>query len=340
MGVFDHWHPLLPARPLRQRPVAVHLHGAELVLFRTSSGQVGALNNACPHRRMRLSFGKVVADRLQCPYHGWTFDCRGDGESPGSPRQRTAADHYDAREHLGVIWVKSADSSPEFPQFPSSGQGRLFRVGTLHHEVKAPLEVTLDNFCEVEHTATTHASFGYALNRMSEVQVQFEATDQTVRVTCSGPPQPVPWVYRKLLGIRPGFQFYDDWTTHFSPVYSVFDHWWAEPATGRESLFRWKVSVFFTPRDAATTALTSFVFAASRYPAWLSDTAWVRWLLLREADYEIRQDIRIVEALADQSADLAGMKLSRFDKALALNRLRIDGIYRGLDGPCVSAEAR
>lgn len=58
-----------------------------------------------------------------------------------------------------------------------------------------------------------------------------------------------------------------------------------------------------------------------------------RWLLRREADYEMRRDIRIVESLADQRADLTGMKLSRFDKALALNRERIHGVYRGWSAP-------
>src|SRR4029077_3787291 len=133
------------------------------------------------------------------------------------------------------------------------------------------------------------------------------------------------------------FHFYDEWTTYFSPVYSIYDHWWADPATGKDCLLRWKVYVFFTPRDASTTALTSFVFASSQYPSLLSDNPLVRWLLLRQADYEIRKDIRIIESLADQSADLVGMKLSRFDKALALNRQRIDRIYRGLNSVCRSA---
>jgi phenylpropionate dioxygenase-like ring-hydroxylating dioxygenase large terminal subunit len=286
---------------------------------------------------MKLSQGKIIEDRLECPYHGWTFNRCGAGESPGSPKQHTVADHYEVREHLGAIWVKSAEAAAPFPEFPRPGPGGYFRVGTLHHEVKAPLEIALDNFCEVEHTATIHASFGFTLARMSEVQVQVETTEQTVRVACSGPTQRVTWPYRMFLGIRPSFHFYDEWTTFFSPVYSVYDHWWADPATGQQCAFRWKVYVFFTPRDKSSTALTSFVFATSQYPSLLSNNALVRRIFLREADYEIRQDIRIIEALADQSADLVGMKLSRFDKALALNRQRIDQIYRGHESECQSA---
>jgi len=54
----------------------------------------------------------------------------------------------------------------------------------------------------------------------------------------------------------------------------------------------------------------------------------VRWLVRGKIDREIRLDKEILEGLADQSASLEGMKLSRFDKVLALNRERINRIYR------------
>jgi nitrite reductase/ring-hydroxylating ferredoxin subunit len=344
MGVLDHWHPVLPARDLRRQPVAVRLHGTDMVLFRTA-GQIGALEDRCPHRRMRLSRGRVVNGRLQCSYHGWTFDCRGAGQSPGTPRLHAAAPTFDALEHLGVIWVKPARSTPEFPRFPTLADDGYFHLCTLHHEVRAPLEVTLDNFCEIEHTPTTHDFFGYELDRMADVQVRFETTETSVRVVNRGPPKRVGWLYRRLLGIRPGDLFHDDWTTHFSPVYSVYDHWWADPVTGRESLVRWRLFIFFTPRDEGTTALTTFAFTKSRHPGPAGGMRLVRGLVRRKIDHEIRLDIGILEGLADQSADIEGMKLSRFDKVLALNRERINRVYRGLEssprrglpvsGPCV-----
>ena len=38
---------------------------------------------------------------------------------------------------------------------------------------------------------------------------------------------------------------------------------------------------------------------------------------------------RILESLADKSPGIEGMKLSRFDKVLGLNRERIERVYRG-----------
>jgi phenylpropionate dioxygenase-like ring-hydroxylating dioxygenase large terminal subunit len=308
--------------------VAVRIHATDIVLFRTASGRIGALENCCPHRRMKLSLGTVVNDRLQCAYHGWTFDHYGAGQSPGTPKLHAAARPFEVLEHLGVIWVKSAQSQAEFPCFPTLATDGYFHLCTLHHEVKAPLEVTVDNFCEIEHTPTTHAFFGYALNTMHEVQVRFETTAKSVRVINHGPPKRMAWLYRLLLGVRSNYLFYDDWTTYFSPVYSVYNHWWADPATGKESMVRWKLFIFFTPRDDGTTLLTTFVFTKSRYPGPAGCMRLVRWLLRRKIDHEIHLDKAILEGLADQSPDLEGMKLSRFDKVLALNRERINRIYR------------
>lgn len=328
---FDHWHPMLDSRKLRLKPLAIRLHGIDIALFRTSSGQIGALENCCPHRRMKLSLGRVIEDRLQCSYHGWTFDCHGAGESPGTPKLHATARRFDAIERHNIIWVKSADSQPEFPHFPTLAEDGYFHLCNLFHEVKAPLEVTVDNFCEIEHTPTTHAFFGYALETMHDVQVRFETTAKSVRVINHGPPKRMAWIYRLLLGVRSNHLFYDDWTTYFSPVYSIYDHWWADPATGKESMVRWKLFIFFTPRDPSTTLLTTLVYTKSRYPGPAGCMRAVRWLLRRKIDHEIRLDKRILEGLADQSASLEGMKLSRFDKVLAMNRERINRVYRDLE---------
>jgi hypothetical protein len=39
--------------------------------------------------------------------------------------------------------------------------------------------------------------------------------------------------------------------------------------------------------------------------------------------------VRILEGLADKNPNIEGMKLSRFDRVLGLNRERIERIYRG-----------
>lgn len=327
MACIDHWHPILLSEQLTTKPVGVKWCGQQVVFFRTADGRPAALTDSCPHRRMRLSLGKVVNGKLQCKYHGWSFDHCGQGESPGTPKLHACAENYSVREEYGAVWIKSRDSNPEFPQLPVEG---LTQMCILKHEIPAPLEVTMDNFCEIEHTPTTHDVFGYPLERMHEVSVKFEWTDTTVRVMNVGPPKQLPWWMRRLLGSRKHYLFYDEWTTYFSPCYSVYDHWWADPVTGRESKVRWKNIHFFWPIDDHNTGLTTWTYARSRHPVGPSGGLKpFRWLMRKLVDREVQLDVEILKGLASADPSIEGMKLSRFDKVLGLNRERIDRIYRG-----------
>jgi phenylpropionate dioxygenase-like ring-hydroxylating dioxygenase large terminal subunit len=326
MTVFDHWHPVLCSKMLRRRPIGVRLQGKNLVLFRAEAGQIGALPDCCPHRHMQLSFGRVVADRLQCAYHGWTFDRNGNGQSPGNPKLHIYTSPYEATERHGAVWVKTGNADAVFPPFDVHG---YYHICTLGHEIKAPLELVVDNFTEIEHTPTTHARFGYALERMHEVEVRFESTASTVRVVNTGPPKRISLLLRLLLGIRARYHFNDDWTTYFSPVYSIYDHWWSDPKTRREGLVRWRLYIFFTPRDNNETGIITFAYVKSRYPGPHGWAHLFRWLFRRMLDQEIRLDKYILENLADHDPSIQGLKLSRFDRVLGLNRERIERIYRG-----------
>jgi phenylpropionate dioxygenase-like ring-hydroxylating dioxygenase large terminal subunit len=326
MAVLDHWHPVLLSRELRANPVSIRLAGQDMVLFRTAGGQVAALEDYCPHRRMKLSLGTVVGERLRCLYHGWTFDNHGQGESPGTPKLHACARAFDARESHGAIWVKSAESTPAFPRFDVDG---YFNICNLAHRVRAPLELVVDNFCEIEHTPTTHDFFGYPLERMHEVEVEFLPTETSVRVVNRGPRKQFAFFFNWILGIGRDFHFMDDWTTYFSPVYSVYDHWWQHPVSGKQSRARWRLYIFFVPISDSETSLFTFCYTKSSYPGPAGGARLFRWLMVRKLDYEIRLDVRILEGLADKRTGIEGMKLSRFDKALGLNRERIERVYRG-----------
>jgi phenylpropionate dioxygenase-like ring-hydroxylating dioxygenase large terminal subunit len=326
MGMLDHWQPVLLGRRLRKKPVGVTVAGEQVALFRTSDGAPAAVADACPHRRLKLSAGEVVGDVLRCKYHGWTFTACGHGESPAAPKMTACTTSYDVREAHGLVWMKSRYSNPVFPAVEAPG---FFPICTLEHSVPAPLELTVDNFNEIEHSGTVHQTFGYDLDRLHEVQVRFEATDDSVRVINSGPTKRINRLFAALIGIRRGDTFHDDWTTRFSPVHSVFDHWWASPDGSREALVRWRLYVFFVPQDEKTTRVFSVTFAKSRYPGPAGCLRGVRWLLRREVDREIRSDVSMLDHMADYGTDLDGLKLSRFDKVLGLTRERIARIYRG-----------
>lgn len=327
--MLDHWHPMLKSDELQRQPVGVKLAGEPIVVFRTAAGGLGALADACPHRRLKLSAGTVVGDRVQCRYHGWTFDSCGNGESPGTPKLTTCTTPFDIREEHGLIWVKSAGSVAELPDASMPG---WLPICTLRHTVPAPLELTVDNFNEIEHSGTVHDTFGYDLDRMHEVNVRFEATDREVRVVNVGPTKRINPIFALMINIRNGDLFHDEWTTRFSPVHSVFDHWWTSPDGKRESMVRWRLYIFFVPIDAVTTQVVSVTYAKSRYPGPAGSLRLMRWKMRQQIDREIRHDIDMLHYMADYNHGLEGMKLSRFDKVMGLTRERIARIYRGETG--------
>jgi hypothetical protein len=150
-----------------------------------------------------------------------------------------------------------------------------------------------------------------------------------VKVTNVGPTKRINYLYSLLLGIRKGDLFHDHWTTRFSTVHSVFEHWWTSSDETRERMARWRIYIFFVPQDDKTTRIFSLAYAKSRYPGPAGGLRLVRSLFRRELDREIRSDVSMLYHLADYSTDIEGLKLSRFDKVLGLTRERINRIYRG-----------
>jgi phenylpropionate dioxygenase-like ring-hydroxylating dioxygenase large terminal subunit len=92
-------------------PMRVKLLGEELIAFRTTSGAVGLIQNACPHRGASMFFGRNEEDGLRCVYHGWKFDVSGacvdmpsePAESNFKNKVRTKA--YPTQERNGIIWA-------------------------------------------------------------------------------------------------------------------------------------------------------------------------------------------------------------------------------------------
>lgn len=213
MACLDHWNAVQLSRNLKRTPISVRVDGHEVALFRLPDGSIGALDEMCPHRRMRLSAGCVVGDKLQCAYHGWTFDCEGAGSSPGTPKLHTRTTSYDVREEHGIVWMKPRGCTAEFPEIE---QGDYFRLCSMEHAAPAPLEIVLDNFCEIEHTAMIHTIFGYALDRMAEVKFEVKADDREVRCVSDGPHKAIPMPIRMGMGLGKETVFHSEW--HYCPV--------------------------------------------------------------------------------------------------------------------------
>ena len=89
----QHWLPACMIEEVAEpdcAPLRVRLLGENIVVFRDTSGRVGALKEACPHRGASLAYGRNEECGLRCLYHGWKFDVDGNClEMPNvAPAQR------------------------------------------------------------------------------------------------------------------------------------------------------------------------------------------------------------------------------------------------------------
>src|SRR5467141_2284536 len=111
-------------------PVRIRILGENLIAFHTTSGNVGVIQNACPHRGASLFFGRNEEEGLRCVYHGWKFDVSGvcvdmPGEPPASAfREKIRARTYPCVERDGIVWTYMGprEVPPPLPEFlPSLG---------------------------------------------------------------------------------------------------------------------------------------------------------------------------------------------------------------------------
>jgi len=324
-----HWHPLLASRALRRKPIARTLAGERLVLFRTASGRAAAVAETCPHRRMSLAAGRVRGEELVCAYHGWRFDPEGAIRCPLMPGADLRHQAFQVREAHGLIWIRQQAGTasatapagdPPLPRWDTSG---LALAGVAFHTVPAPLELTLDNFTEVEHTSSIHQVFGFT--EPPAIVHRLELEPAATRVWNSGPQKQFPPLFNGFIENRPGDTFANDWITTFDPLLTIYDQTWRSPK-GTLRRFRLKVVMFFLPIDDTTTQLTTVVYSPKVLPGRLH-----RWLaapiIKAVTAHELNLDVWALAQLADLDTELTPRTLGPLDRVLLENRRRLRPAY-------------
>ncbi len=164
------WYAVEFSNLISTSPKLLKLFDRELVLYRTTDGQIQAMNNACVHRGAALAQGTVSGDCIVCPYHGWEYQPDGicvkiPANSPTAtiPKQARMTT-YPVREQYGWIWVFLGDGEvselPILPNFPQLESGE-FRAIQGEFSWTANYERVLENGLDFAHAPFVHAgAFG------------------------------------------------------------------------------------------------------------------------------------------------------------------------------------
>lgn len=154
--------------------------GQQLLAVRGDDGQLRVFRNFCRHRGSLMVTSEEcasVGQRLQCPYHAWTYDRQGrlvaapnmEGV-PGFEKQNFGLFEVPSAIEAGFLWIcfEPQELLQEFlsplQSVFQAWQVRELRVGAeIQYQVQANWKLLFQNYSECYHCPTVHP----ALNRLT-----------------------------------------------------------------------------------------------------------------------------------------------------------------------------
>jgi phenylpropionate dioxygenase-like ring-hydroxylating dioxygenase large terminal subunit len=160
----DFWYIVAESRELKKDQVlAREVLGEWLAIYRDENGHAVILQDRCLHRSSRLSRGRVSNGQLQCSYHGWRYDGRGEvsfvpSEGPTVNARKRCALKFDAREQDDYIYVRLSQEAAvlvepfAMPNYKKPGYTTI----RLQNRFQGNVTNCAENFVDIPHTAFVH----------------------------------------------------------------------------------------------------------------------------------------------------------------------------------------
>lgn len=188
MFLKDAWYVAAWDREIGRDLTPKTILGENVVLYRKQDGSPAALEDACPHRKMPLSLGRIKGDEVECGYHGLTFDCSGTcTRVPGAERVPHVAHvrSYPVEERYGLVWIWMGEKALADP-------ANIFQVenwGDASWGINRGESMTLDcnylymtdNLLDPSHVAWVHQT-SFASSACEETPLETTVRDDGVTV--------------------------------------------------------------------------------------------------------------------------------------------------------------
>ena len=220
----QHWYVAAESAEVSDRPLARRICGDDLVLYRTSTGAVACLPDRCPHRGYPLSAGCVVADELQCGYHGLRFATDGVCTwAPGQDRMPASA-NLAARPVVEVApWIFVWMGDPAAPDhdrltlIPWFGNPD-WAVAHGMEPLDAPYGLLIDNLLDLSHETFLHGG-SIGTPEVAETPITTEVEGDVVFVSRRMEAVECPPFYQRATGLETPIDRWQDIEYHAPGVY-------------------------------------------------------------------------------------------------------------------------
>jgi phenylpropionate dioxygenase-like ring-hydroxylating dioxygenase large terminal subunit len=197
------WYIAAESREIARQPFGRILLQEPVILYRREDGTPVALEDRCCHRRAPLHKGKLIGDRIQCGYHGFTFEASGACvHIPGQDRvpPGIGVRSYPVAERHRYVWIwmgeKDKADPALIPDFHYTDDPSWAAVGACLH-VDANYLLLVENLIDLSHVAFVHATT-IGSTEDTKAELKFERGDGFVRVVREAPGISCPPSMRSL----------------------------------------------------------------------------------------------------------------------------------------------
>ena len=193
----DAWYPAAWAHEIGRALTPRKLCDQNVVLYRRQDGAAVALEDACWHRLLPLSLGRLRGDEVVCGYHGLVFNS--DGRCSFMPAQKTinpsaCVRAFPAVERHRLVWIWPGDpalADPlKLPDFHWNDGTEWVGEGGTFVSLQCDWRLVVDNLMDLTHETYVHAG---SIGDEAILEAPFEATHDESTATLT----------RWMIGIEP-----------------------------------------------------------------------------------------------------------------------------------------
>lgn len=165
----SYWYPVAWSTEIGAGKVQeVMFQGTSVAVFRAQDGSLGALENRCAHRQVKLSLGDVRGCAVRCSYHGWTYEQDGTlsrvgHEHFGGRMPKVRLTSFPVQERYGLIWVFFGDEAlleeRPLPRIDHLEGDAPWNCVPIDFDLRCHPTAIINNVMDSTHVATLHRTF-------------------------------------------------------------------------------------------------------------------------------------------------------------------------------------
>jgi phenylpropionate dioxygenase-like ring-hydroxylating dioxygenase large terminal subunit len=191
------WYPAAWSREIGRALFPRKICDQNIVLYRRQDGAAVALEDACWHRLLPLSLGKLRGDEVMCGYHGLVFNSA--GRCSFMPAQKTINPSACVRafpvvERHRLVWIWPGDPAladpAKLPDFHWNDGTEWVGEGGTFVSLKCDWRLVVDNLMDLSHETYVHSD---SIGHEAITETPFEATHDERTATLT----------RWMIGIEP-----------------------------------------------------------------------------------------------------------------------------------------